>query len=183
MAINRKKLSLKELNRVSLDEYKKTEKLPIIIVLDNIRSMSNIGSIFRTSDAFKVKTIHLCGITSKPPHREIRKTALGATESVAWKYFTNTMDSIHELKEDGYQIISIEQVRNSTLLQNYQPNSSQKIALVVGNEVNGVEQEVIDESDICLEIPQYGTKHSLNVSISAGLVIWHVFHANYLLQN
>jgi len=183
MAINHNKLSLKELNRVNLDEYKKAEKLPIIIVLDNIRSMSNIGSIFRTSDAFKVESIHLCGITSKPPHREIRKTALGATESVAWQYFTNTMDSIQELKKNGYQIISIEQVKNSTMLQDYQPNSNQKIALVVGNEVNGVEQEVIDASDLCLEIPQYGTKHSLNVSISAGLVIWHVFHANYLLKN
>ena len=183
MTINHNKLSLKELNRVNLDEYKKAEKLPIIIVLDNIRSMSNIGSIFRTSDAFKVESIHLCGITSKPPHREIRKTALGATESVAWQYFTNTMDSIQELKKNGYQIISIEQVKNSTMLQDYQPNSNQKIALVVGNEVNGVEQEVIDASDLCLEIPQYGTKHSLNVSISAGLVIWHVFHANYLLKN
>lgn len=183
MTLNHNKLSLKELNRISLDEYKKAEKLPIIIVLDNIRSMSNIGSIFRTSDAFKVEIIHLCGITSQPPHREIRKTALGATESVAWKYFANTMDSIDELKKNGYQIISIEQVKNSTMLQNYQPNPHQKIALVVGNEVNGVEQEVIDASDLCLEIPQYGTKHSLNVSISAGLVIWHVFHANYLIKN
>ncbi len=180
MEFKHNKLSLKELNRATLEEYKESVKLPMVIVLDNIRSMSNIGSIFRTSDAFKVESIHLCGITSKPPHREIRKTALGATESVEWKYYQNTMDSINDLKAKGYQIISIEQVNNSTLLQDYQPNPHQKMALIVGNEVKGVEQEVINVSDLILEIPQYGTKHSLNVSISAGLVIWHVFQANFL---
>jgi len=174
------KLSLKDLNRLSVEEYKQVEKLPIVIVLDNIRSMSNIGSIFRTSDAFKIENIYLCGITSQPPHREIRKTALGATESVPWKYFKNTMDAIQELKKRDYSIISVEQVENSTMLQNFNTEKNQKIALVMGNEVNGVEQSIIDISDDCVEIPQYGTKHSLNVSISAGLVIWHLFQKNYL---
>jgi len=182
MPENNKKLSLKQLNRISLEEYKTQDKLPIIIVLDNIRSMSNIGSIFRTSDAFKIEAIHLCGITSRPPHREIRKTALGATESVSWKYFPTTMDSIEELKEKAYTIISVEQVENSIMLHDYQPIKNAKIALVMGNEVNGVEQDVIDTSDLCIEIPQYGTKHSLNVSISAGLVIWHVFQTLFLAK-
>ena len=174
------KLSLAELNRLNIEEYKRLEKLPIVIVLDNIRSMSNIGSIFRTSDAFMIDSIHLCGITSQPPKNEIRKTALGATESVEWKYYENTMESIEDLKKDGYQIISIEQAQNSLMLQDFQPKPQKKLALIVGNEVKGVEQEVIDASDICLEIPQFGTKHSLNVSISAGLVIWHVFQNFYL---
>ncbi|OYT16457.1 MAG: RNA methyltransferase [Bacteroidetes bacterium 4572_77] len=169
------KLSLKELNRLSINEYQNEKKIPLIVVLDNIRSMSNIGSVFRTSDAFCVEAIHLCGITSRPPQREIQKTALGATESVKWKYFKNTMDSIKELKQNGYQIISIEQVKNSTMLTDYKAEKAKKIALVLGNEVKGVEQEVIDKSDLCIEIPQYGTKHSLNVSISGGLVIWHIF--------
>ena len=177
MSLRNKKLSLKELNRISIEEYKKEKKLPLIIVLDNIRSMSNIGSIFRTSDAFCVEAIHLCGITSKPPQREIQKTALGATESVKWVYYQNTMDSIIELKAQNYQIISIEQVENSTMLQDYIPKEKQKIALILGNEVKGVEQEVINQSDLCIEIPQYGTKHSLNVSISGGLVIWHIFQS------
>ena len=174
------KLSLKGLNRLSVEEYKQVEKLPIIIVLDNIRSMSNIGSIFRTSDAFKIESIFLCGITSQPPHREIRKTALGATESVPWKYFKNTMEAVLELKNMQYSIISIEQVENSTMLQNFNIKKNQKIALVMGNEVNGIDQSIIDISDDCVEIPQYGTKHSLNVSISTGLVIWHLFQKNYL---
>lgn len=174
------KLSLSELNRVSLSDYKETEKIPLIIVLDNIRSMSNIGSVFRTSDAFKIQSIHLCGITSKPPHREIRKTALGATESVDWEYFENTMDSVRKLKDEGYKIVSIEQVKDSTLLHEFKSHEDEKLAIIMGNEVNGVEQEVIDHSDICVEIPQFGTKHSLNVSISTGMVIWHIFQANYL---
>ncbi len=177
MSLKNKKLSLKELNRISVEDYRKEEKLPLIIVLDNIRSMSNIGSVFRTSDAFCVEAIHLCGITSKPPQREIQKTALGSTESVKWKYYKNTIDSIMELKSQDYQIISIEQVQNSTMLQDYIPTKNQKIALILGNEVKGVEQEVINQSDLCIEIPQYGTKHSLNVSISGGLVIWHIFQS------
>jgi len=174
------KLSLKALKRISVDEYKKTEKLPIIIVLDNIRSMSNIGSIFRSSDAFKIESIYLCGITSKPPHREIRKTALGATESVDWRYFSNTLDAIKDLKKAQYKIVSIEQVENSTMLQDFETTKGQKLALVMGNEVNGVEQEVINESDECVEIPQYGTKHSLNVSVTTSLIIWHLLQKNYL---
>ena len=174
------KLSLKALNRLSINDYKKTKKLPIIIVLDNIRSMSNIGSIFRTSDAFKIECIYLCGITSKPPHREIRKTALGSTESVSWKYFSNTLDAIKVLKEDQYAIISIEQVENSTMLQDFKTTKGKKLALVMGNEVNGVDQKVINESDECVEIPQYGTKHSLNVSVSTSLIIWHLLQKNYL---
>lgn len=174
------KLSLSDLNRLSVEEYKQVKKLPIVIVLDNIRSMSNIGSIFRTSDAFKIESVFLCGITSQPPHREIRKTALGATESVPWKYFKNTLDAIQELKTNKYAIISIEQVENSTMLQNFKTKKNQKIALIMGNEVNGVEQRIIDISDECVEIPQYGTKHSLNVSISTSLVIWHLFQKDYL---
>ena len=174
------KLSLKALNRLSISDYKKTKKLPIIIVLDNIRSMSNIGSIFRTSDAFKIECIYLCGITSKPPHREIRKTALGATESVDWKYFGNTLDAIKALKEAQYSIISIEQVENSTMLQDFKTTKGQKLALVMGNEVTGVDQVVIDESVECVEIPQYGTKHSLNVSVSASLILWHLLQKDYL---
>jgi len=180
MSTDHKKLSLKELNRLNIESYKKEAKLPLVIVLDNIRSMSNVGSIFRTSDAFRIQAIHLCGITSRPPQREIHKTALGATESVNWKYFSNTIDSINELKQQGYLIISIEQVKNSLLLQDFTANKDQKIALVLGNEVKGVDQDIINKSDLCIEIPQYGTKHSLNVSISGGLVIWHIFQKTYL---
>ncbi|NPD47240.1 MULTISPECIES: RNA methyltransferase [unclassified Lentimicrobium] len=172
-----KKLSLKELNRLDLDQYHEKKKIPMVIVLDNIRSMSNIGSVFRTSDAFLVEEIHLCGITSCPPNKEIHKTALGATESVKWKYFKDTLESIQSLKEESYQIISVEQAKNSTKLDHYSAHKNQKIAFVFGNEVKGVAQEVIDKSDFCLEIPQYGTKHSLNISISAGIVIWHAFNS------
>lgn len=169
------KLSLSELNRDLAEDYKNKEKIPIIIVLDNIRSMSNIGSVFRTSDAFLIEEIHLCGITSIPPHKEIHKTALGATETVKWKYFANTLESIEELKERNYTIISVEQTRNSILLNHFEPETDHPMALVFGNEVKGVEQKVINASDVCLEIPQFGTKHSLNISISAGIVIWDLF--------
>lgn len=172
-----KKLSLKELNRINIEEFKDEKKTPIIIVLDNIRSMSNIGSVFRTSDAFLIEEIHLCGITSCPPNKEIHKTALGATESVKWKYFKNTLESIQSLKEDSYQVISVEQAENSMMLNDYSAHKNQKIAFVFGNEVKGVAQDIIDKSDFCLEIPQYGTKHSLNISISVGIVIWHAFHS------
>ncbi len=174
------KLKLAELNRLDVQEYQHVEKLPIVIVLDNIRSMSNIGSVFRTSDAFLIQEIHLCGITSTPPNKEIHKTALGATDSVNWKYFSETSQSIKELKEQGFKIISVEQTTNSVLLHQFIPNPQFKYALVFGNEVNGIEQEIINESDMVLEIPQYGTKHSLNISISAGIVIWEIFQKTIL---
>lgn len=170
-----KKLSLSELNRDQVESYKNKEKIPLIIVLDNIRSMSNIGSVFRTSDAFLIEEIHLCGITSCPPHKEIHKTALGATETVQWKYFENTMDSVQDLKTRKYTIVSVEQTKNSTLLNQFHPEKDQQYAMIFGNEVKGVEQEVINASNFCLEIPQFGTKHSLNISISAGIVIWDLF--------
>ncbi len=170
-----KKKSLQELNRIDVKGYKEADKLPLVIILDNIRSMSNIGSVFRTSDAFRVEAIYLCGICSKPPHKEIHKTALGATESVAWQYFDNTLDAIADLKQKGYKIVSIEQTHNSVPLQNFKPQAEEKIALILGNEVKGVEQSAIDASDFCVEIPQYGTKHSLNIAVTTGIMIWHVF--------
>lgn len=167
-----RKLANEELNRISITEYKKTNKIPIVVVLDNIRSLSNIGSVFRTSDAMAVERIVLCGITAKPPHREIHKTALGSTESVDWSYEESTLKAVLNLKQNGYEIISIEQVDQSTELQDFYPNKASKYALVFGNEVNGVEDAVIDQTDACIEIPQWGTKHSLNVSVSAGIVLW-----------
>lgn len=171
------KKSIADLNRIGIDTYKQASKLPLVVVLDNIRSMSNIGSVFRSSDAFRVERIYLCGICSKPPHKEIHKTALGATESVAWQYFEHTTDAIAALKEQGYTIVSVEQAQDSTALQNFRPQGDEKIALVLGNEVKGVAQEVIDASDICVEIPQYGTKHSLNIAVTTGIMIWHVFNS------
>jgi 23S rRNA (guanosine2251-2'-O)-methyltransferase len=170
-----RKLRNHELNRKSVEEFKKTEKLPLIIVLDNVRSLNNIGSVFRTSDAFLVYSVYLCGITACPPNKEIEKTALGATESVDWKYFENTLDAIKELQLQGYTILSIEQAENSISLENFFPQKDKKYALIFGHEVKGVKQEVVDLSDGCIEIPQYGTKHSLNISVSAGVVIWDVF--------
>lgn len=167
-----RKLANEELNRISITEYKKTNKIPIVVVLDNIRSLSNIGSVFRTSDAMAVERIVLCGITAKPPHREIHKTALGSTESVDWSYEESALKAVLNLKQNGYKIISIEQVDQSTELQDFYPNKASKYALVFGNEVNGVEDAVIDQTDACIEIPQWGTKHSLNVSVSAGIVLW-----------
>jgi len=171
-----KKISLDELGRISLEEFHKSEKSSIAVVLDNIRSQHNIGSVFRTSDSFRVEKIYLCGITATPPNREIQKTALGATESVAWEYFEKTSLAINELKKLGYVIISIEQVEGSTNLNNFVPEKNKKYALVFGNEVKGVEQEIVDLSDICLEIPQFGTKHSFNVSVTAGIVMWDLFN-------
>ena len=160
-----RKLSLSELNRPSIEEFTKREKLPIIVVLDNIRSLNNIGSIFRTCDALGIEGIHLCGITGQPPHREIHKTALGAEDSVIWKYFDRTIDSLSVLREDGFTIYSIEQTTNSININNFTPHIEGKYAFVFGNEVKGVDQEVIDFSDGTLEIPQLGTKHSFNVAI------------------
>lgn len=171
-----KKLSMDELNRLSTEEYRKAEKLPLVVVLDNIRSQNNTGSVFRSSDAFRVESIYLCGITAKPPHREIQKTALGATESVKWKYFEQARHAINELKENDYTIIVVEQADKSIPLQSFKPISGQKYALVFGNEVKGVQQEILVMADVCIEIPQMGTKHSLNVSVSAGIVIWTFFN-------
>jgi len=170
-----RKLRNEELNRISVDEFKSTEKTPIVIVLDNIRSLNNIGSVFRTADAFLIEAVYLCGITAKPPHREIQKTALGATETVEWKHFTSTLDAINYLKQKNYKIAAIEQTENSTMLDDFGFSSKEKLAVIFGNEVKGVEQEVINVSDVIIEIPQYGTKHSLNISVSAGVVIWDLY--------
>lgn len=172
------KLSNDELNRVSVTQFKTSEKLPVVLVLDNLRSLNNIGSIFRTADAFRVEKIFLCGITGTPPHREIQKTALGATESVFWEYFERTSDAILSLKSEGYEIIGLEQTDASEMLQAFFPKQHQKYALVFGNEINGVSQEIIDNVDTFLEIPQFGIKHSFNVSVSAGIVLWHFFLRN-----
>lgn len=169
-----RKLLNEELERKSVEQFKRSEKSPFILVLDNVRSQNNVGSIFRTADAFLTEAIYLCGITAQPPHREIQKTALGATESVAWKYFAKTTDAIHELKEQGYKIVGIEQAAGSVELQNSNIKKGAKHALVFGHEVNGVAQEVIDLCDYCLEIPQFGTKHSFNIAISVGIVLWEL---------
>lgn len=170
-----RKLKNEELHRLSPAEYKESPKMPVVVVLDNIRSLNNIGSIFRTADAFRVQQIHLCGITATPPHREIQKTALGATESVDWKYYTSTLDSIDELRKRKYRIIAIEQASDSILLHDFKAGKEDALALVFGHEVHGVDQNVVDACDQCVEIPQFGTKHSFNVSVSAGIVIWDIF--------
>jgi tRNA G18 (ribose-2'-O)-methylase SpoU len=167
-----KKLSMDELERLSVEEYKEVKKSPIVIVLDNIRSLNNVGSAFRTGDAFRVKKIYLCGITGTPPHRDIQKTALGATESVEWSYSESTVEAIKSLKSEGYNICALEQVDQSILLNKFQPSLDDKIALVFGNEVFGVEEEVLKYCDQVLEIPQLGTKHSLNISVTLGIAIW-----------
>lgn len=167
-----KKLKVTELNRLDIDEFKKAAKTPLVVVLDDIRSLHNVGSIFRTSDAFRIKEIKICGITACPPQPEIHKTALGAEDSVDWIYYKNAVDAVKELKEAGYVVLAIEQVKCSTMLNTLTVDRTKKYAVVFGNEVKGVRQEVIDICDGCIEIPQYGTKHSLNVSVSAGIVIW-----------
>lgn len=177
-----RKLSLAELGRMNTEEHKKSRKLPVVLILDNLRSQHNIGAIFRTADAFRLEAIYLCGITATPPNREIHKTALGATESVTWKYFEHTIQAVRELKHSGYKIYCVEQTDGSTLLNDFSLPVSEAIAIIFGNEVAGVDQQVIDHCDGCIEIPQFGTKHSLNVSVSAGIVIWEVFN-KYLRQN
>lgn len=167
-----KKLTILEMGRMNAEEFKQSQKMPLIVVLDDVRSMYNVGSVFRTSDAFRVEAIYLCGITACPPHAEIHKTALGAEDTVEWKHFDNTMNAVESLKADGYYILSIEQCEGSTMLQSMQVEPGKKYAVIFGNEVKGVKQEVVDASDGCLEIPQFGTKHSLNVSTTAGMVIW-----------
>lgn len=173
-----RKLKNSELNRINIDDFKKAEKLPVIVILDNIRSLNNIGSFFRTGDAFRIEGIYLCGITAKPPHREIHKTALGATESVDWKYFESTVEAILSLKENNYSIIAIEQTDNSILLSDYNFMKLQKTALIFGNEIKGISEETLPHIEKCIEIPQFGTKHSLNVSVSAGIVLWQ-----FVVQN
>ncbi|MBE9467557.1 MAG: RNA methyltransferase [Bacteroidetes bacterium] len=170
-----RKLKNSELDRKNVEEFKGAKKSPVIIVLDNIRSLNNIGSVFRTSDAFLVDEIYLCGITAKPPHKDIQKTALGATLSVDWKYFATTKEAIIKLKENNYKIISIEQVENSTSLIDFKFENDKKYAFVFGHEVKGVSQDIVDMSDDCIEIPQYGTKHSFNISVSTGIVLWDFF--------
>ena len=171
----REKLSMQQLGRISVDQYKSSEKSPLIIIADNVRSMHNVGSIFRTSDAFLVEKIYLCGITPTPPHREIQKTALGATESVDWQYAENTLDVINELKKEGWTILALEQTTNSVMLDELKVEKGEKIAIVLGNEVEGVNQEVINLCHKTVEIPQFGTKHSFNVSVSCGIMLWQVY--------
>lgn len=170
-----KKLKNEELERLTIEEFKAQKKQPIVLVLDNIRSMNNVGSAFRTADAFLTEKIYLCGITAQPPHREINKTALGATDSVDWSYHKDILELLQELKKDGYKIISIEQADESIPLQDFLPYKDSKYCLIFGNEVFGVNEEVVAMSDTCLEIPQFGTKHSLNISVSIGIVLWDFF--------
>ena len=169
-----RKLKNSELERLTVDEFKQAEKFPLVIVLDNIRSLNNIGSAFRTGDAFRIESIYLCGITATPPHREIHKTALGAENTVDWKYFESTNEAVNSLKEKGFKIVAVEQAAQSTLLQDFKTDISEKLALIFGNEVDGVEDSIMELADYCVEIPQFGTKHSLNITVSLGIVIWHI---------
>lgn len=169
-----RKLRNEELDRLTIEEFKSSRKFPIAIMLDNLRSMNNVGSAFRTSDAFSIEKVVLTGITAQPPHRDIHKTALGATDSMDWEYFASSDEAITEIRAQGYRIVSIEQVEGSILLDDFIPKSGEKYCFVFGNEVKGVDQKVIDQSDLCLEIPQFGTKHSLNVSVSMGVILWDV---------
>jgi len=171
-----RKLNNEELSRLSVEGFKQADKMSLVVVLDNIRSCNNVGSVFRTSDALLVSKICLCGITAKPPEKEIHKTALGAENTVEWKYFETTEEAVKLLKEEGYRIIAIEQVEGSIALNEYKPEPGEKLALVFGNEVKGVQQEVVDLCDQTIEIPQFGTKHSFNISVSAGIVLWDLFN-------
>lgn len=162
------------MQRLSVDEFHEAPKMPLIVVLDDVRSLHNVGSVFRSADAFRVEAVYLCGITATPPHPEIHKTALGGEDSVAWRYFPTATEAVESLHNNGFFVYSIEQVEGSTKLQNLQLDTDRRYAVVLGNEVKGVHQEVVDMSDGCLEIPQFGTKHSLNVSVTAGMVIWEV---------
>jgi len=170
-----RKLKNSELNRINAEEYKTSEKTPLIIILDNIRSLNNIGSVFRTADAFLVKKIYLCGITAKPPHKDIQKTALGATDSVDWEYAENVMDVVQKLQNEGVFVASIEQAELAVNLNDFSVQKEQTYAVIFGNEVKGVQQKVVTASDAVIEIPQFGTKHSLNISVSVGVVVWDLF--------
>ena len=169
-----RKLLNSELERITPDQYRLMVKTPIVMVLDNVRSLMNVGSVFRTADAFRIEAIYLCGITGTPPHREINKTALGATESVPWKYYEKTITAIGELRDSGCKIISVEQAEGAVSLGSFRFNEEDRFAIVLGHEVTGVSQEVIDISDVCIEIPQFGIKHSLNIAVAAGIVIWEM---------
>ena len=169
-----RKLLNSELGRKTVEQFRSSEKSPFVLILDNVRSLSNIGSIFRTADAFLTEAIYLCGITATPPHREIQKTALGATEAVTWKYFNKTIDAVLNLKKEGYVIAGIEQTEGSVSLEKFIPEQGRKYALVFGHEINGVDQEVLNNCDQCIEIPQFGTKHSFNIAVSAGIVLWEL---------
>ncbi|WP_240976007.1 RNA methyltransferase [Chitinophaga fulva] len=170
-----RKLSMDELGRKTVDEFKAADKTPVVLVLDNVRSMHNVGSVFRTADAFLIQGIVLCGYTPVPPHRDINKTALGATETVDWQYFPTTMEAVQALKNAGYLIMTIEQASGSVMLDAFTPPANQPVALVFGNEVSGVDGEVMKAADGCIEIPQSGMKHSLNISVSTGIVVWDIF--------
>ena len=171
-----RKLRITEMDRLTVEEYKESMKTPLVVVLDHVRSLYNVGSVFRTADAFRLQGVCLCGITARPPHPEIHKTALGAEDSVDWQYFERTEDCVQYLKQNGYVVYAIEQCEGSTLLNEIEDEElrNKKLAIVLGNEVKGVQQQVVDQCDGCLEIPQYGTKHSMNVSVTAGIVIWEL---------
>ena len=171
------KKTIRDLNRDTIEQYRRRQKLPLVVVLDNIRSLNNIGSVFRTSDAFLVDSIMLCGITAVPPSPEIYKTALGAEMSVRWEYFPDTVECVRELQRRGFKVCVLEQVKESVRLNDFRPVAGEKYAIVAGHEVHGVDPDVVNAADVCLEIPQFGTKHSLNVSVSTGIAIWHFFSA------
>ncbi len=167
-----RKLRTIEMHRLTVEEFREAEKMPLVVVLDDVRSLYNVGSVFRSCDAFRVEAVYLCGITATPPHPEIHKTALGGEDSVAWRYFATATEAVQSLHNDGYTVLAVEQAEGSTKLQHLDAQPSQRYAIVLGNEVKGVHQEVVDMSDGCLEIPQFGTKHSLNVSVTAGIAVW-----------
>lgn len=171
-----RKLKNSELNRLSVEEFKQSTKTPLIIVLDNIRSLNNIGSVFRTGDAFLIEKIYLCGITAKPPHKDIHKTALGSTDTVDWEYTEDTLALVKKLKTENVKVLSIEQAKNAKQLNDFTPKQQTTYAVVFGNEVKGVQQDVVSASDAVIEIPQFGTKHSLNISVSTGVVIWDLYN-------
>ena len=177
-----RKLSMDELNRKSVDEFKEAKKFPVVVILENIRSAYNVGSVFRTADAFLIDFIFITGYTAKPPHKEISKTALGAQDSVAWKYFATTKEAIEQLKKDGYKVYAVEQVTGSISLENISDFSLEKIAFIFGNEVSGVDEQIISLCDGSVEIPQYGMKHSLNISVAAGIVLWEVVRNSQSLK-
>ncbi len=170
-----RKLKVTELNRLTPEAFKESPKIPLVVVLDHIRSLNNVGSVFRTSDAFRIESIYLCGITACPPQVEIHKTALGAEETVDWQYFSDTLEAVDKLKSEGYVVCAVEQVEGSVMLDKLLLDKQKKYAIIMGNEVKGVQQSVVDKCDMCIEIPQFGTKHSLNVSVTTGILIWELF--------